>query len=268
MLSVSPPGIDFAMSKFLFGTASLFNAGSARQRRRLLDAAVDHGFTHFDTAPLYGFGMAERDLAPVLSAHPNVTVTTKVGLYSPGGADQPAASILMRKAAGRLINRVSRPIKCFNLTSAQRSLDASLRRLGREQIELYLLHEPEFDRLDHYGWLNWLTSRVAAGQIGQFGLASETKFLKPFLNAASPLSCIVQTMDSIDRREADILSAHDRERQITYGYLSAALARSDEHSTEEILRRAMTQNRDGAVVVSTTKIGRIRQYADLAQAMA
>ena len=61
----------------------------------LLEAAVAHGFTHFDTAPIYGFGLSERDLAPLLAAEPNLTVATKVGLYPPGGTQQTWAAVLL-----------------------------------------------------------------------------------------------------------------------------------------------------------------------------
>lgn len=56
------PGTALSVSRFIFGTASLFRAGRRSERLRLLDAAYDHGLTHFDTAPYYGFGSAERDL--------------------------------------------------------------------------------------------------------------------------------------------------------------------------------------------------------------
>ncbi len=96
------PDTHIEVSKFIFGTAFLLGAGGLSARRRLLEAAVDHGFTHFDTAPYYGFGINERDLAPVLKAHPHLTVTTKVGLYSPGGDDQSMLSALIRKSGGKI----------------------------------------------------------------------------------------------------------------------------------------------------------------------
>lgn len=98
MRQVILPGTDLSVSRFSFGTASLFNVGSSKMRANLLAAAFDNGFTHFDTAPYYGFGTAERDLKPLLKAHPDITVATKVGIYSPGGEAQSTASVFLRKA--------------------------------------------------------------------------------------------------------------------------------------------------------------------------
>ena len=109
MIKVILPGTDMPISRFSFGTASLFAVGTAKRRARLLSAAYDHGFTHFDTAPYYGFGTAERDLRTLLRAHSSVTVATKVGIYSPGGEAQSSTAVFLRKAAGRIVPALSRP---------------------------------------------------------------------------------------------------------------------------------------------------------------
>jgi aryl-alcohol dehydrogenase-like predicted oxidoreductase len=50
-------------------------------RLRLLEAAFDQGITHFDTAPLYGAGLAEEVLGRFCKGRRhNVTITTKFGL--------------------------------------------------------------------------------------------------------------------------------------------------------------------------------------------
>src|SRR5215469_7849000 len=129
MRQVILPGTDISLSRFSFGTGSRFNIASAK-RAHLLAAAFDHGFTHFDTAPYYGFGIAERDLKPLLKAHPNITVATKVGLYSPGGEAQSAALVSLRKAAGKVLPTLSRPEADFNVARARKALEGSLKRLG------------------------------------------------------------------------------------------------------------------------------------------
>src|SRR5262245_31731395 len=96
------PGTEVHISHFAFGTASLHHLPSSRSRRTLLDAAVAHGFTHFDSAPIYGFGLTERELAPLLAAEPSLTVATKVGLYPPGGSEQTWTAVLARKFLGKL----------------------------------------------------------------------------------------------------------------------------------------------------------------------
>jgi D-threo-aldose 1-dehydrogenase len=140
MNQITLPGTDLRISRFSFGTAGLFNAsGSARERGRLLAAAYDNGFTHFDTVPYYAFGIAERDLRPFLATRPEATVATKVGLYSPGGETQSAPLVFLRKAAGRAWPALSRPVVDWSVKRARTALSASLRRLGRERIDLYLV---------------------------------------------------------------------------------------------------------------------------------
>jgi len=232
-------------------------------RANLLAAAVDHGFTHFDTAPLYGFGIAERDLALILKAHPHLTVTTKVGLYPPGGVSQSPWSVVARKAAGKLINQLSRPKRCFDVRLAQTSLEGSLRRLGRDYIDLYLLHEPYIEEIDTDAWRSWLDGTVRAGQIRQYGMASPLEMLAPFLKEPNALTAVIQTLDSVDGNEADILLNFGKPLQITYGYLWSARRRADRRSALEILRQAAQRSRDGALIVSTNRIERMGQYARL-----
>jgi D-threo-aldose 1-dehydrogenase len=257
------PGTNFSLSRFIFGTASLFNVGSRKKRLRLLDAARDHGFTHFDTAPYYGFGMAERDLQPLLAAHPDVTVTTKVGIYSPGGENQSGLSVLLRKAGGRILPVFSRPSIDWSITHARKSLEGSLKRLGRSSIDLYMLHEPELSLLNTDEWLRWLEQEVTAGRVRHFGLAADAKRLAPFVAAQTPLGPVIQTTDSLDDQEANVLLQNGRPLQITYGYVSAAKKRSNKVDVPAILSRALKRNPDGAIIVSTGRTERLKQYAQI-----
>lgn len=265
MKRICIPGTDILTSRFVFGTASLFSAGTSASRQRLLEAAVTNGFTHFDTAPSYGFGMAERDLRPVLARHPEVTVTTKVGIYSPGGEAQSAPEIFLRKAGGRLIPALSHPSHDWNVARAQKSLEGSLRRLGRDCIDLYLLHGPMLALLDVDEWLRWLERCVANGRVRRFGLALRPDLLKPFLEIRSSLADVAQVLDSLDGREADVLKRFGKRFQITYGYVSAAKAGGGRVSVPDILRQALRRNREGAIIVSTKKTARLAQFARLSE---
>jgi D-threo-aldose 1-dehydrogenase len=260
---VTLPGTDMSVSRFSFGTASLFNVGSAKRRADLLAAAYDQGFTHFDTAPYYGFGTAESDLRPLLTAHPDITIATKVGIYSPGGEAQPTAAVFLRKAAGRIIPALSRPTIDWSIARARNALTASLRRLGRERVDLYLLHEPEPELLDSDEWLHWLESEY--DRVARFGIAVDSKRLGRFIAAGNPLASVIQTVDSIMDREADILE-HHRPLQITYGYVSAA-QRHGPVDVPAILASALRRNKSGSVIVSTRKLKRLRQYVEISDAV-
>lgn len=264
MQMVTIPGTRMVASKFILGTASLHSVGGGKDRHALLEAAIDHGFTHFDTAPYYGFGWAERDLAQVLKRHPHASVTTKVGIYSPGGETQPFSAMILRKAGGKLLPALSRPTISFNLQRASQALETSLARLERDHIELYMLHEPELDMLNTDEWLGWLQKMVASGKVGNFGIALTADKLEPFLKQAPELASVVQVLDSLNGKEADILERYGKPMQITYGYLSAALASGDTTAVPEILAKALERNTQGSIIVSTKKISRLAQYQQLA----
>lgn len=263
MQQITLAGTDLTVSRFIFGTAALFNAGRASTRQRLLAAAIDAGFSHFDTAPYYGFGQAERDLAPVLRANPNLTVTTKVGIWSPGGESQSAASIFLRKAAGRLIPALSRPAIDFAVARARQALEGSLRRLGRDRIDCYLLHEPVIGLVATEEWRRWLEQCQTSGKVGEFGLAATPDRIIGFLQAGVRLGRVIQLPDSLTEREADLLGKFGWPLQITYGYLSAA-ARRGTVDVAAVLGEALRRNPAGAVIVSTRRPDRCATFARIA----
>jgi aryl-alcohol dehydrogenase-like predicted oxidoreductase len=250
------------LSRFGFGTSRLFNVASPQLRQRLLASAYDYGMTHFDTAPLYGFGVAERELKSVLATHPDATVATKVGLYPPGGADKHDFSVFFRKAAGKLVPVFSKAVVDWSVDRARKSLDGSLRRLGRTRIDLYLLHEPEAHLLATDEWLSWLESE--RGRVAAFGIAADAAKLPAFLIGGHPLARIVQCSDSIADTEADVLIRAGFPLQITYGYITSA-KRDPKADIEAALAAALRRNSKGCILVSTSKEERIRRLAELVE---
>lgn len=92
--------------------------GSAADQERAVARAVELGINYFDTAALYGDGESERNLGRVLATlRPDVVVGTKV----------------------RLPPAIERGGIGFAVATA---LEDSLRRLRRDSIELFQLHNP------------------------------------------------------------------------------------------------------------------------------
>jgi len=257
------PGTKLKLSRLIFGTASLFNVGSKIQRINILEEAINQGFTHFDTAPYYGFGLAEKDLSEVLARHPTLTVSSKVGIYSPGGHDQLAWQVFLRKAGGKILPTLSKPAIDFSITRAKTSLEESLKRLGREKIDLFLLHDPNIDLVNTEEWHTWLNAEVQSGKVGAFGLALDRPRLEPFLRSGSPLAPVIQLADSVDLIESSVLNNHNRVPQITYGYLSGAIKRGLVLTQDEIIRQALVINHCGSIIVSTTKLKRIQELTNM-----
>lgn len=263
MQSIRLDGTGLSVSRFAFGTASLHHLGAVAAQADHLRAAADAGFTHFDTAPLYGFGAAERALGQAFggTGGPGLTIATKVGLYPPGGTGQTRLAMLGRKALGRIVPALSRPLADWGVARARASLDRSLAQLRRDHVDLLFLHEPDIDLVATDEWLRWLEDE-AARRVGAFGIAGPADRLAPFIAQGNPLAAVVQAQDSLVRREADFLIAKGRALQMTYGYLSAA----GQGAAEPVLAAALARNTTGAIVISTRNPARLAGFAALSRA--
>lgn len=255
MLATQLPGTELTVSRFSFGTASLHHlTGAATQIEHLLSAA-EAGFTHFDTAPLYGFGAAESALGAAFGGRDDITIATKVGLYPPGGADQGRFSTLTRKAVGKVVRPLSRAMVDLSTDRASQSVEASLRRLRRDSLDLLLLHEPDMQHLDADEWQRWLED--IRDKVSWIGVAGPASRVEPFLTARSPLAQVVQVRDGLVTHEADLVFYARRSLQLTYGYFSSD---GGQLSGDEILKGALRRNPTGSVLVTTRNRDRLRTF--------
>lgn len=135
-----------------FGTFALRDGDA-----ELVRAALDRGVTHFDTADSYGDGAAESTLGRALSGdRGRVTLTTKHAAAPGASADD-----LMRE------------------------LEASLRRLRTDTIDLYMNHAVDsFDRLRNPGWAEFVMQAKQAGKIRAAGMSGHGPSLVPILHEA------------------------------------------------------------------------------------
>jgi aryl-alcohol dehydrogenase-like predicted oxidoreductase len=109
-------GLDVSLLGFGCGAVGgLMTKGAAADQERAVARAVELGINYFDTAQMYGDGESERNLGRVLKAlKPNVYVGTKVRL--------PATE------RGKIGSAIAA------------SLEASLKRLQRDSIDLFQFH--------------------------------------------------------------------------------------------------------------------------------
>jgi aryl-alcohol dehydrogenase-like predicted oxidoreductase len=167
-----------------FGGSGLMGGTSERESLRLLETAFDAGVRHFDVAPAYGHGQAERCLGKFLRGkREQVTVTTKYGILPPAGAGalemarrvvRPAVARLpaLRKRVAQAAAGLRSKAK-FSAEEARRSLDRSLRELGTDRIDVWLLHEATADDLDGSDLLPFLEDAQQRGLIGTYGVGAE-----------------------------------------------------------------------------------------------
>jgi len=108
-------GLNLSVLTFGCGAVGgLMTRGQPADQECAVARALDAGINHFDTAPSYGDGASEQNLGRVLAAlKPDVIVSTKVRL--------PAER---RGVAG----------------AVAASLDTSLRRLKRDHVDVFQLH--------------------------------------------------------------------------------------------------------------------------------
>ncbi len=122
----------------------------------LLRAARERGVTFFDTADTYGEGRGELLLDKAFGADPDVVIGTKFGydLYSPW----------------ERTGHVERPHD-WTPAFVKYALEQSLRRLGRDHIDLYQLHNPRLDALQDDTLFEMLDGLVQAGTVRAVGVA-------------------------------------------------------------------------------------------------
>lgn len=118
---------------------NLYHAIDDDQAAATIRAAYESGIRYFDTAPHYGLGLSESRLGSALAGLPAV-ISTKVGrvlVDNPGGERQ------RDLANGFDVPATLRRQWDFTADGVRRCLDASLQRLGRDRVELVLIHDPD-----------------------------------------------------------------------------------------------------------------------------
>lgn len=110
----------------------------------IVELALARGLRHFDTAPLYGFGLAERRLGQALHdvEHDRYAISTKVGRLL--RADAPPDQDLFYDGEPFFVGTPPvNPVRDFSVDGTRASFRESLERLGLDQIDIVYIHEPE-----------------------------------------------------------------------------------------------------------------------------
>ena len=116
-------GLDVSVLTFGCGAVGgLMTRGSAADQERAVARAIEAGVNHFDTAPSYGDGASEQNVGRVFaSLKPDVILSTKVRVP----AERPDIGAAIAA-----------------------SLDASLKRLRRDHVDVFQLHNTIAARAD------------------------------------------------------------------------------------------------------------------------
>jgi len=117
--------------------------------REAIQRALELGCNFFDTADIYGHGHSEELLGEVIGNRPDVYIATKVG------GDFYHGGVKMN----------------FDADYIRFACDQSLKRLRREAIDLYQLHNPPIDYLQEGKVLDVLDSLLLKGKIKAYGIS-------------------------------------------------------------------------------------------------
>ncbi|MEL7344294.1 MAG: aldo/keto reductase, partial [Pseudomonadota bacterium] len=134
-------GATLGLSSVGLGTAPLgnmFRALSEPEAQATIRAALDGGVTYFDTAPLYGFGLAERRLGTALREDGAETclVSTKAGRRLQVDRSRNYT------APPQWVDVPSRQIAFdYSYDGFMRSYEISLERMGRDRVDILYCHD-------------------------------------------------------------------------------------------------------------------------------
>ena len=176
---------------------------------RAFSACIEHGINWFDTAELYGRGRSERVLGQLVNTSPNATSTHK-----------PLVATKFFPYPWRL-----------HRSSLRRALNASVRRLNAESVDLYQLHFPLRPRGFLY-WVDAIADAAEDGLINAIGVsnvsADQTKRAHEALDRRGLVLASNQVAYSLLNRSAEANGVIDACREldvsvIAYGPLAEGL---------------------------------------------
>lgn len=174
---------DLTVSRVCLGTMTFGGQTDIDEAARLVDHCLDSGVNFFDTANIYNKGASETILGRILRGRRSGVVLASKVRGKMG--DGPNESGLSRVAI-------------------MRALDDTLRRLGTDYLDLYYLHQPDYDvpleesldaidRLVRLGKVRWpASSNYASWQVCRMLWLAETHSYKP--------ACVTQPMYNLIAR--------------------------------------------------------------------
>jgi aryl-alcohol dehydrogenase-like predicted oxidoreductase len=152
---------DLEASEIGFGTWALGSTwwGDVPEvaGERLLELALELGVTFFETGDAYGQGANEELVGRVLAPHRDrVQISTKFGYELDSTRQQHSEGERPQRWDGAFVRE---------------ALEGSLRRLGTDRVDLYQLHNPRLDAIEHDECFATLEELRAEGKVRHYGVA-------------------------------------------------------------------------------------------------
>jgi aryl-alcohol dehydrogenase-like predicted oxidoreductase len=193
-LVVSAQGLGCMGMSFAYGV------GDDKESTETIRRALDLGVTFLDTADMYGPGSNEQLVGSAIrDRRDQVVLATKFGNEVSND--------------GQLTGRVN-----GQPDYVRRSVDASLRRLGVDHIDLYYQHrvDPEVPIEDTWGAL---AEQVEAGKVRYLGISEASEKSIRQAHATHPVTAL-QTEYSLFSREPEDTGLLDVVRELGIGFVA------------------------------------------------
>ena len=173
------------------GTAPLgnmFRAHTDADADAVLASAVGRGLRYFDTAPLYGHGLAEQRVGRAVAELPRdeVIVSTKVGRLLRADAPRDESQFFQGEPFYKDTPPVG-PVWDFSYDGIMTSVEESYQRTGLDRFDVLLLHDPD----DHLSEAS-TTGYQALAELRSSGTVSA---IGAGMNHAQPLARLVEACD-------------------------------------------------------------------------
>ena len=152
---------DLEASEIGFGTWALGSSWwgdvSEADGERLLRRALELGITFFDTGDAYGRGANEELVGRVLAPHRDeIRIATKFGYELASGRREHSEGERRQRWDGPFVRE---------------ALEASLRRLATDRVDLYQLHNPRMEAIESDETFAALEELKAEGKLRHYGVA-------------------------------------------------------------------------------------------------
>ncbi len=149
--------------------------------KRAVHAAAEAGFTLFDLADIYGSGRCEEIFGAALRESPGlrsrIVIASKCGIRKAGSPD-PGSPYRYDSSAAHIAS----------------SVEASLRRIGVETLDLLMLHRPDY-LMDPAEVAEAFVRLRDAGKVREFGVSNFRPGQLTALQKACPLPLVVNQVE-------------------------------------------------------------------------
>ncbi|MFE2461300.1 aldo/keto reductase [Streptomyces sp. NPDC059402] len=228
-----------------------YGPSDAETSRATLERALELGVTLYDTADAYGAGENERFLAPFFKAHRDeVVVATKFALSIP--PDDPTRRIIRNDAP-----------------YIREAVEASLRRLDLDVIDLYYMHRRDVN-VPIEETVGVMADLVREGKVKQLGLSEVTGDELRAAQAVHPIAAVQSEWSLFSRDiEAGVVPAA-RELDVALvpysplgrGFLTGSFANAEQDLTDGDFRRQQPRFTGDNAAANAALLAPVRTLAE------